>query len=435
MRTPVSELQVVIRIDNWDDLLAAYGIWAGGHIRDAVLRHMAIPGLRCQMAPGGAEHIHINVHNADALCPDLEGPVSLGAATERLLSRVATLLVSFSGQAFHLLPSIARAGYRHERADVIRPRSFSRETAVDISSSGADIALRTEEWKATYRSDMRLAVACFEALRQNRLQFAWQPVRHAATGVDILYHESLLRVIGHGGAIQPPGDYIPALERLGLIRILDRHVVRRVIKELREAPSLSLAANISAHSVACDGWWHDLHESLAAEPDVARRLVLEITESAALPSIAVATAFVGKLRALGCRIAIDDFGMGHSSLHHIVALKPDIVKIDAFYTCWARQSADACAGLGHLVGLLKSLAPIVIVEGIGSEEERIMALAAGAAWQQGYHHGMPTSLRPSRCVAVSEALARDRGADDLLVQAHFAAVASAAPSIGIAQIL
>lgn len=430
MRAPISELQVVVRIDNWDDLLAAYGIWVGEHVRAVVLRNFAVPGLRCQMAPGGAPYLYIDVNNANALCSDPDGPVSLEALNEQLLTRIAALHLSFAGQAFHLMPSIAKAGYRYEGADVVTDRIPGPDSHVDARSAGADLPQRTDEWKSAYRGDMQLVADCFEALQQKRLQFAWQPVRHAGTGVDILYHECLLRVIGHSGVIQPPGDYVPALERLGLIRMLDRHVVQRVIEELREAPSLTLAANISAHSVVGDAWWHSLHKCLAAEPDVARRLVLEITESAALPSIPAAAAFIGEMRALGCKIAIDDFGMGHSSLHHIVALKPDIVKVDAFYTRWAGQSADACTGLGHLVGLLKSLAPIVVVEGIGSEEERAMVLAAGAAWQQGYHLGCPTSLRPSRCIAVSQTAALDWDGASRYLHGALAAAFAASPSLG-----
>jgi len=88
MRAPISELQVVVRIDNWDDLLAAYGIWVGEHVRAVVLRNFAVPGLRCQMAPGGAPYLYIDVNNANALCPDPDGPVSLEALNEQLLTRI-----------------------------------------------------------------------------------------------------------------------------------------------------------------------------------------------------------------------------------------------------------------------------------------------------------------------------------------------------------
>jgi EAL domain-containing protein (putative c-di-GMP-specific phosphodiesterase class I) len=405
MRALDPELRVVMRINNWEDIIAAFGGAAGVKMREAILNALTRPGMRCAILPDDGHHVQIYVQDLYAIRSKPEDPESPEALISLLLEAIGSLAVSFSGATLHLAPSIARISHHPRQADAPdRTGEYSALVTVSRSANHSAPVSRTEEWKAGYRKDMALAAIFFEALACNRLQLAWQPVRHASTGVDILYHECLLRMIDAEGGLQLPGHFIPALERLGLIRPLDKFVVQRVVDELRAAPSITLAANISAQSVVSDGWWHALRESLVAAPDVAARLVLEITESAELLSMSAATAFITTMREMGCKIAVDDFGMGHASLHHLVALKPDIVKIDAFYACWALQAPETQAALAHLIALLATLAPIVIVEGVGSDGQSAAILNAGAIWQQGYHHGSPTVVRPSKYAGTGERL-------------------------------
>lgn len=262
-----------------------------------------------------------------------------------------------------------------------------------------------EDWAAQYRRDMSVASAALAALDEGRLDLCWQAVRSAGAPEKILYHEGLARLMGRDGRIQSPAVFVPALERLGLARAFDRHVFGLVLDELENFPGARLGVNISAQSARLDAWWHGALERLRAAPDLAQRLVVEITETAVLDGDAAR--FIGVLRRLGCRVALDDFGVGHASVRNAMALSPDIIKVDAFFLRRAGASQQGEALLAHLIGIAAHCAPIVIVEGVETAEqsrmtERLQAQymsPANACWQQGYHFGQPAHWREWRHAA------------------------------------
>ena len=276
----------------------------------------------------------------------------------------------------------------------------------DFAVAGADLLARlgaarfdgaapgvTPDWAARYRADMAQASWLFSAMASRRLLLAWQSVRSGEDYDAVLYHECLLRVLD-GGHQKSAGPAIAALERLGLVDVIDQYVVTRVIEELRRDPDVCLGVNISAHSARPGGWWVDFEDQLRKQPDVARRLVVEITETASFPDIGQASIFTCRLRKLGVRIALDDFGVGHASLRSLLAIQPDIIKIDAFFMRLAAGSDRGRKGLAHLIGLAASFVPDVIVEGVEPASDSELVRAAGAAWQQGYHIGYPSVVRP-----------------------------------------
>lgn len=240
-----------------------------------------------------------------------------------------------------------------------------------------------------YRADLTGTSELLKLLSDNRLTLAWQPIRSAVSEHDILYYEALAREFGAEDC--GLGERIPAAERLGFSQALDKYVVEQVIDRLRIDDQAILGANISAQSVAPHRWWHDVVDGLRSRPDVARRLVIEITETAELPPAALAAAFVGQMRALGCQIALDDFGAGHASLRTLLALQPAIVKIDGFFVQHAADSPAAGAMFRHLVGLAQSMAATVIVEGVETAEQADLAFSYGVQWQQGRYLGAPST--------------------------------------------
>lgn len=246
---------------------------------------------------------------------------------------------------------------------------------------------------ATFQSDMKVSVEVLSEVRANRIVFAWQPVRHATSGKCVLYYEGLARrleadqVVSLGGAID-------SLERVGLVSVLDHYAVFHVLEQLGNDPLICLGVNISASSARTDSAWQGVMERLSRRRDIARRLIIEITETAPFADMSESGRFVARLQHLGVRVAIDDFGMGHAAFRRLLSLKPDIVKIDAFFVQRAAQSAEAFAMFEHLVALAGTVAPIVIAEGVAGCDDAHLATVAGAAWQQGMYHGVPSIARP-----------------------------------------
>lgn len=262
-------------------------------------------------------------------------------------------------------------------------------------------------WALRYREDMGLGGRLFSLMASDRLALLWQRIAHAPDPGEVLYHEALLRRIEDGGVGELPVETLCALERLGLVRALDQFVVTKVIDELDAHPAAVLGVNISAHSAVLDSWWAEAEGRLAGNRLLARRLVIEITETAALPSISQAVSFVDRMHALGCRIALDNFGVGHASIRQLIALKPDIVKVDGLFMRRAAAAERERIVLGQAVALASSVAPIVIVGGVERAADSECAAAVGGAWQQGDFCGRPGVARSRRAI--------DRQIGDLLM--------------------
>jgi EAL domain-containing protein (putative c-di-GMP-specific phosphodiesterase class I) len=191
--------------------------------------------------------------------------------------------------------------------------------------------------------------------------------------------------------LEYPGSFIPSLERLGMMQCLDRHVVALVIDLLQAQPHLYLGANISAQSAAEDEWWESTFLQLSTMPDVARRLVIEITETAPL-DVAAGRAFVKRLQQLGCRISIDDFGTGFGIETGVQIGAADVVKIAGQLIAGDGDRQASRERIAHFVSLARDIAPCVVLEGIESAHALEAAREAGVDCVQGYYVGRPQSV-------------------------------------------
>ncbi|WP_422059883.1 EAL domain-containing protein [Sphingopyxis sp.] len=258
-----------------------------------------------------------------------------------------------------------------------------------------------DDWALAYRSDMGCVVKLFDLLRckeaglpRGRLIVRWQPIFDVSVAGEIFYYESLIGEMKDDGEVASLFPSILSAERVGLARILDRHMFDVIVAELEAFPDVALAVNISAQSVQQDAGWAAIQERLRHDPAVARRLIIEITETAALPQLADAAHFVRAMQHLGCRIALDDFGTGFASIRQLLALEPSIAKIDRFFVRrLASKNADT-ATFASLLGLAKSLGVHVVVEGIETAAQAEAVAELGGTLQQGWYWQTLTSARP-----------------------------------------
>jgi EAL domain-containing protein (putative c-di-GMP-specific phosphodiesterase class I) len=230
---------------------------------------------------------------------------------------------------------------------------------------------------------MTTAVDVYQALLDNRVALVAQPVQ-SPDGQRVLYHECLARILaGEGdGRVIVPDAFIPALEGMRLTRHFDRFVMRKTIDLLRQDPSITLGCNVSALSTVDDAWWSSTFAFLAMAPNIASRLVVELTETAESADIHQTVRFCERLRSLGCRIAVDDFGTGYSSIGFVLAVKPDILKVDMRVMQLMRGSPDASLPR-HLMNLLGRLAHEVVIERVETEADFLAARGEGFRWLQG----------------------------------------------------
>lgn len=235
-------------------------------------------------------------------------------------------------------------------------------------------------------SDLEIAREVYRAIAEDRLFFQHERVCALAAPTNVLYLESLVRITV-GDSVLLPGSFIPALEKLSLMRPFDCFVVSRTLEAIKAMLGTSLGCNVSALSARDDHWWQPVFLELESNPQAAARLVVEITES--MPSSPVdARAFIKRLRRLGVRVAVDDFGAGFSAdLADVCAT--DIIKIDRSYLRHARRGTRGLAELSRVTSIAQALAAIVVVEGVETPDDIQIARNAGLRWVQGYFLNAP----------------------------------------------
>jgi EAL domain-containing protein (putative c-di-GMP-specific phosphodiesterase class I) len=247
-------------------------------------------------------------------------------------------------------------------------------------------------WQNWQRRNQAIVDSVQTALRDERLLFAFQPVVCAATG-RIDYYECLLRMRDEERGLVTCGEFVEAIEQVGLIGLIDRYVVRKVAEELAGHSEVRLGLNVSGLT-ACDReWLRSVIALLQRRPDLARRLVVEITETATLDNLAESVRFVDALRDIGCRVALDDFGAGHTSLRHLQVLAVDTIKIDGSFVRSLPSNNDSRIFLRHLLGLARDFGLHTVGECVETAEEAALLRAEGIGFLQGFHCGRPTIAR------------------------------------------
>ncbi len=291
-----------------------------------------------------------------------------------------------------IAPRVALGGAvapRHARTpvDLVLKTREAMLKARDRRSAGMAVYAPDPVREERRRTDLELTQTLIEALNARRVSIAFQPVVRTADRA-CMWHEALARVETEAG-LESISRYIMPAERLGIIPILDRRVLELAFARLDRDKAARIAVNVSAATVT-DPEWRTLLAGLAAlVPGAAERLVVEITETAALDDLDDAAAFVREMQAAGVRIAIDDFGAGHTSFRVLRRLGVDLVKIDGAYAARVVDSAEDRAFVRAIVGLARDVGFQTVAECVETEDVAEALAALGVDFLQGDHLGAP----------------------------------------------
>ncbi|HHK67277.1 MAG TPA: EAL domain-containing protein [Candidatus Acetothermia bacterium] len=233
-----------------------------------------------------------------------------------------------------------------------------------------------------------------EALEKDEFVLYGQPILDLKTD-RIVRYEVLLRLRGRDGEIIPPGAFLEVAEQFGLSGDIDRWVLGKVIEIISDASipaDLSFAVNLSPRSLA-DGELLGMisrEEKLSVIGPV--RLVVEITETAAIYNIHIAKDFLRTIRSQGCEVAIDDFGTGFSSFHQLKNLDVDYLKIDgSFVRNLSHDPVDEHLVLA-IVHLAQGLGKKTIAEFVEDAETLEILRRIGVDCAQGFYIDRPRPL-------------------------------------------
>ncbi|WP_203236184.1 EAL domain-containing protein, partial [Methylobacterium crusticola] len=247
--------------------------------------------------------------------------------------------------------------------------------------------------------DLRLA------LQRGEFELHYQPILDIASGA-ITSAEALVRWRHPTRGLVPPGTFIPLAEETGLIVPLGEWVLRAATHDARRWPAhVSVAVNVSALQVRHGHLVRTVRAALEATGLPARRLELEITESALMTDNEHVCEVLHDLRGLGVRIALDDFGTGYSSLSYLRQFPFDKLKIDRSFISGIRDPETA-AIVRAIVALGTSLGMVVTAEGIETPEQFALARAEGCTTAQGYLIGRPCAAGDVLAAVLPGAAAR-----------------------------
>ncbi len=285
--------------------------------------------------------------------------------------------------------------------DVLAAADMAMYAAKEAGGNRSYVLDDEDEFVGQMQARLAWAHQIRRALDEDRFVLYWQPIIDLRTGL-VTHREVLLRMVGDDGQIIPPGAFIDTAERFDLIQEIDRWVVRAAIRLLANDPSWEgrVEVNLSGKSTGDPALTamieHDLQQS-GVDPG---RLVFEITETAAIANMAQARAFAERLKGVGCRFALDDFGAGFSSFYYLKHLPLDYLKIDGDFIRSLTSSETDQLVVRSMVDIARGMGMKTIAEFVEDEATADMLRTMGVDFSQGYFHGRPLPVADGVASAV-----------------------------------
>jgi EAL domain-containing protein (putative c-di-GMP-specific phosphodiesterase class I) len=230
------------------------------------------------------------------------------------------------------------------------------------------------------------AGSCAAKLFAAGFAIARQKIVSATDLRETLYQECLVRAHDGFGGYLPPLAFLDSIRDTGQLADFDLRMFCEVLARLAAAPDIVLGCNFSPTSLLAVG--PQVMLLLERHAHLAPRLVLELTEDSSELTSPRLHSTLWAIRRLGVRVAVDDFGAGHSTPSALMNLPCDIVKIDKSLLKGVHFTSGKNS-LDHIVGFAACFSPVVVVEGVETVEALDLVRASGASHVQGYLTGRP----------------------------------------------
>lgn len=317
---------------------------------------------------------------------------------ERVRLQVAAQGFEWNGHAYGVTMSIGIAAFAdayHDFSELIAAADTACEAAKSRGRNRIEIYRREDHEVHRLRGEQSWGARVLDTLEASRFALYQQRIE-PLTGAGRGHCELLLRVRGVAGWT-PPGEFVAAAERYGLMPQVDRRVIARVLREISLLPLDQrplCAINLSGHSLGDQGLATYIERMLDRYEVEPGHICFEITETAAIANTARAVALVGALKRLGCSVALDDFGAGMSSFSYLKSLDVDMIKIDgSFVRHVATDAVDAATveGMVKIAGL-RGLATVAECVEDQASLQRLAELGVQAAQGFYLHRPEPWSL-------------------------------------------
>ncbi|MEJ2142825.1 MAG: EAL domain-containing protein, partial [Gammaproteobacteria bacterium] len=230
-----------------------------------------------------------------------------------------------------------------------------------------------------------------KALEEDLFVLHYQPVIEINSG-RIVHYEALLRMNDDGELIFPSA-FLDTAERFNLIHEIDKWVLRKAIEaqanSIKTGQPVSIAINLSGRHFGHHEVMHLVQSAIKEYNADPASIIFEVTETAAVENINQARNFIESLRGLGCRFALDDFGIGYSSFHYLKNLPVDMIKIDGGFVRNLHLNEFDRIIVKAMSDLANGMNITTVAEFVENEEICVLLGKLGVDYGQGYHLGMP----------------------------------------------
>ena len=319
---------------------------------------------------------------------------------ERVVHAISAIPFRFRGSNIRLTASVGIARFP-EHGDNAEDLVAHADTAMyQAKDSGKNT------W-AVYDPSRNIAEAMLErmtwgtriaqALERDGLELHYQGIYHIRDG-SLSHLEALVRMRDplEPGRLIMPGQFIPVAEKNGQILEVDRWVLRESIATLARHPELAaLAVNVSGRSFDEPTLPHFIQEQLQRHGVAPKRLIIELTETAAVTEMQDAQRFIEALQQTGCLICLDDFGSGFSTFAYLKYLGVQILKIDGMFVRDLPNNRDNQAFVKAMIDVARGLGKVTVAEFVEDAATLDMLARFGVDMAQGYHLDRPAAAHPS----------------------------------------
>lgn len=335
----------------------------------------------------------------DEFCLVLTGRdlAAVSAHLQQLLRQIGVFRFDWQQQIFTIGASVgvvALDGYQGNLTDLIKAadsgcylaKHQGRNRYFIVDTDGPELNHLTQQ--------RQLLSLLHKALDEDLFELYAQPIVPLSVTGQGLHLEVLLRLRDGEGQMVSPALFIPLAEQQGLMGLIDRWVIRRVLQQLAQSQVqletlAKIAINLSGPSLSDPELLPYIQQQLEQYRIPAGKICFEITETAAITNMAAAKRFIDSLRQIGCRFALDDFGVGMSSFAYLKHLPVDYLKIDGSFVKAMTQNATDAVMVRAMADIARSLQIQTIAEFVPDEATCVLLRSIGVHYGQGYGLGHP----------------------------------------------
>ncbi|MCZ7650890.1 MAG: EAL domain-containing protein [Thermoanaerobaculia bacterium] len=351
-----------------------------------------------------------------ALLEDVRSPVNAAAVAERILADLRRPFAVAGHELLltaHIGVAVSALG-EEEAADLLRDVDAAMRRA--RTRERGTYQLFDREMRQAALRQLRLEADLVRALERRELVLRYQPIVRLRDGV-VVFLEALLRWHHPERGLLAPGEFLDIAIESGAIDAISTWTLDEACSQLAAWDTaepavrhLPISVNLSAAQLSDPGLAGQIEAALAHHAVEPSRLRIEITETALARDPRVARAVLERLRSLGAGVAIDDFGVGYSSLGHLHQFPADVLKIDRSFVASLARTGQSAELVRSIVELGKRLGLNVVAEGVETAAQRRLLLSLGCENAQGFLYSPALPPEEARAFALAAAGRRRTGA-------------------------